>query len=167
MSRCFVAVRPPVETRTSIVELQRSLVANAADALRLVPADQLHVTLRFWRDVDPAAVIHALARTELPSATARVGAELQWLGRDALVLPVAGLDGLAAAVRDATGGAGDERGRRFRGHLTIARLRRGRSVAPRSERLAASFPVSEIELVESRLGPGGATHERLAVWPVG
>ena len=57
------------------------------------------------------------APSNCPPPTARVGGPLGLLGRDAVVVPVDGLDALAAAVADATGGPS----RRFVGHLTLGR----------------------------------------------
>jgi 2'-5' RNA ligase len=95
-----------------------------------------------------------------------------------LVVPVAGLDALAAAVVAATAGLGrppDDRP--FRGHLTLARARRGASVRGLAGQLAgdevaAAFPVREVRLVRSHLGPHGARYEdvhvrRLAGGPTG
>ena len=68
-----------------------------------------------------------LAGATLPTATAVLGPAVRRLGPSALVVPVAGLDGLAAAVGDATAGVGLPPGpRSFTGHLTLARLRPGR-----------------------------------------
>ena len=160
MARCFLAVRPPAAARAAIVELQREL----DDQVRLVPPEQLHVTLRFWDDVEPADVVAALAGAQLPAATARVGPGLEPLGAGAIVLPVSGLDRLAAAVAHATRRLGPEEQRPFVGHLTVARRRGGRT--PPTVPIALAFGVREVELVTSRLGPGGASHHRVARWPV-
>mgnify|MGYP002063702689 CR=1 FL=1 len=58
-------------------------------------------------------------------ATARLGPAVERFGDRVLAVPVRGLDELAAAVRRATDGIGEGSDRRFRGHLTIARMPRG------------------------------------------
>jgi 2'-5' RNA ligase len=70
------------------------------------------------------------------------------------VLPVAGLEGVAAAVDEALAGVGvAPEDRPFRGHLTVARAR-GRASLPRElagAPLAARWVVDEVALVESTL----------------
>ena len=82
---------------------------------------------------------------------------------------VSGLDDLAAVVRAAVGRyAARLDDRPFRGHLTVARHRRGEP-AP-SEGQALTWLVGEVVLVRSRLGrgPGGtARHEVVARVPLG
>lgn len=165
MARSFVAVRPPGPVRADVVELQASL----GPGHRLVPSDQLHVTLRFWSDASPAAITNALDGVTLPSTTAVLGPSVGALGRDAVVLPVAGLDDLAAIVRTATSGVPPPATRPFVGHLTLARRRRGWPVTGQPFAglpFARAFPVRSIELVVSELGPDGAVHRRLRSWPV-
>ncbi len=163
MARSFIAVRPPGHVRSAIVELQSTL----GPGHRLVPPEQLHVTLRFWSDAPPAAIVTALDGSTPPSTIALVGPSVGELGRDAVMLPVTGLDDLAAIVRTATAGVPPPVARPFVGHLTVARRKRGVSEGSVSGRpFAASFPVRSIELVVSELRPTGAVHRRLRSWPV-
>ena len=79
--------------------------------------------------------------------------------------PVAGLDGVAAAVEEALVGAGvAPEDRPFRGHLTVARAR-GRGSVPRELAglpLAARWVADEVTLVESTLrGARGSRYEVL------
>jgi 2'-5' RNA ligase len=134
-----------------------------------VPPEQWHVTLRFLGRVDPAEVLVALSSAALPRAEAQLGPRVARLGPGALVLPVSGLGGLAAAVRAATARIGDPPDRReFTGHLTLARLRRG-SAGGRAGvgevvgvPFSARFPVVEVEVVSSVTAATGAVHEVLA-----
>jgi RNA 2',3'-cyclic 3'-phosphodiesterase len=117
-----------------------------------------HVTLRFLGGVAPADVPGVAAalgalRSQAP-AVAELGPATRRLGRSVLVLPVAGLDEVAAAVDEALSAAGvGPEDRPFRGHLTVARAR-GRASLPRGlsgTPLAGRWVVDEVTLVESVL----------------
>jgi 2'-5' RNA ligase len=159
-ARLFVAVRPPV----AVVE-----------ALGPGVRPDLHVTLRFLGGIDDALVeqVDADLRAGLAGVgvcEAVVGTSVHRLGQSALVLPVSGLEDLAAAVRAAVGRYGGD-DRPFRGHLTIARRRRG-VPAPDVDGPAepVRWRVEEVALVRSELGrgPGGtARHVEVAVVPLG
>ena len=80
-------------------------------------------------------------------------------------MPVSGLDGLAASVSDVTGDVGEPAGP-FRGHLTLARLRRGtRRDAIVGRPVASSFDVDQVLLVDSTLGRHGAEYTVVGRWP--
>ena len=125
---------PSVHRRVAACERHRT-----ADALprpdqpgvRWVPPANWHVTLRFLGEAEATDVHARLAGVTLPAATAMFGPAVRRLGRSALVVPVAGLERLAAAVTAATADIGDPPGTRsFNGHLTLARLRPGRGDLP-------------------------------------
>jgi 2'-5' RNA ligase len=127
--------------------------------VRWVPPEQWHVTLRFLGDTDREAVAHALEASPLPRATAELGPVVSRFGRSTVVLPVAGLDELAAAVRAATAHVGPPPDPRpFAGHLTLARLRHRAACGVAGSRLRAAFDVLEVVLVDSELRPEGAIH---------
>lgn len=137
--------------------------------MRFVPPENWHITLRFLGDTDPGHVVAAMDGVGLPSATAVLGPGVDVLSERSLVVPVDGLDDLAAIVTRLTGDIGERPPRRpFRGHLTLARLKRD---VPLPEAMGAwtrsTFQVEEVELVRSRLEPDGARHEVLVSWPVG
>ena len=136
-----------------------------------------HVTLCFLGEVgddrvdDVAAALRAgLAGARSCPACIEAGRPRR-LGPTAIVRRVSGLDELAAAVRAAVGryaARPDERP--FRGHLTVARHRRGEP-APSEGQAPAELRwlVDEVVLVRSRLGrgPGGtARHEVVARVPL-
>lgn len=141
-------------------------------SVRWTTPEQWHVTLRFLGEVGEEEVpdLHAAlggvaghqppARVELGPATTRLGPQV-------LVVPVAGLDGLAAAVTEATARFGEPPGPRpFSGHLTLARGR-GRSPVPAriaGHPLAATWAADGLCLVRSLLGSRGATYEMLATF---
>jgi RNA 2',3'-cyclic 3'-phosphodiesterase len=163
MARLFVTVWPPEDLldRLAVAERPRDR------GVTWMPRENLHVTLRFLGEADADEVIARLDGVELPGATATVGPAIDVMRERTLVLPVAGVDDLAAAVHAALRGVGSEpERRRFVGHMTLARLARGarpdRSIG---RRFAATFDVEEVALVESTLTPDGAVYETLATWP--
>ena len=125
----------------------------AADGLRWTKPERLHVTLRFLGQCDEAEVRDALAAADLPAAAATLGPRVERLGRGVLMVPVEGLDDLAAAVEAAIAPLGlPPPGHPFAGHLTVARFKRKPPPGDRPA-LEARFPVTEIALV--RTEPSG------------
>ena len=161
--RLFVAAWPPAE----VVQLVAALERPDVPGLRWTTPDQWHVTLRFLGDVESEApVIEALARVGAPPAEAVMGPETRRLGSHVLMAPVAGFDAVAGAVIAETAEFGKPpEDRPFRGHLTLARARRGQRVDLRrltGAALEASWPVSRIALVRSTLNPKGARYDTVA-----
>jgi 2'-5' RNA ligase len=162
--RLFVAVWPP----TDVVEALDALARPPATGMRWTTADQWHVTLRFLGELDDAgAVAAALAAVRLPAARAELGPAVVRIGSTIAAFPVAGVDRLAASVADATAAFGAPSGRRFRGHLTIARSRRGHLDAAAGLSLAAAWDVTTVDLVRAELHPDGARYQTLASVTVG
>lgn len=161
MARLFVAVRPPAPVLARLAELPRP----AEPDVRWVAPPQWHVTLRFLGEAEPAPVARALDEVAAASAgrtrpRAELGPRVSLLGRQVICVPVAGLDGLAAAVGRATAALGEPPDPRpFRGHLTLARLGRRGACRLAGHAVGARFAVTELELVRSLLGPAGARHE--------
>ena len=165
--RLFVAVQPPEEVLDTLVEMVDGLCSRAgAEVLRWVDRPQLHVTLRFLGEVpSPEAVVESLSGTLLPAAVAEAGPGVTRLGRQVLCVPVAGLDALASEVAAVTAAIDN---RPFRGHLTLARARGRRGVVARSWAGAPvdlAWPVAEVALVRSHMGPDGPRYETLARFP--
>jgi 2'-5' RNA ligase len=173
--RLFVGVRPP----DHVLDLVADLPRRAQAGLRWTTRDQWHVTLRFLGEVeDPAVVVDALDRIDASgfiACEAAVGPMVETLSRRVVALPVAGLDDLAAAVIDATRTLGrPPEDRPFRGHLTLARLARSARGSARrlaggivGRPLSARFMVSDVRVVGSHLGRGGARHEDVHVRHLG
>ena len=160
VTRLFVAVWPPAHVVDAVTEL-----VPARPGLRRVPPHQLHVTLRFLGDADVEALRVRLDGAALAAATAELGPVTRRLGPNAIVVPVSGLDALAAVVRDATGDIGESAGP-FRGHLTLARLRRGtRGDDLVGRPVGGSFDVDEVLLVDSTLGQRGPDYAVVGRWP--
>jgi RNA 2',3'-cyclic 3'-phosphodiesterase len=163
MTRLFVAIWPS----EPVLELLNDLERPRDQGVKWVPAENLHVTLRFLGDADVDEVVEALDQVALPRAVARLGPSIDVLAERSLVLPVAGVDDVADVVRSATRGMGTERERRrFVGHLTVARLaRRARPSRSIGRRFEAGFEVDEVALVASTLTDRGAVYETVATWP--
>ncbi|HEX2064544.1 MAG TPA: RNA 2',3'-cyclic phosphodiesterase [Acidimicrobiales bacterium] len=164
--RLFVGVVPPDRVLDEIERLRRP----ERPGVRWTRRDQWHVTLRFLGEVaDPEPVAAALDAAPLRRCEARLGPRVRPLGRQVVCLPVAGLDGLARAVEEATAGFGrppDDRP--FRGHLTLARLRRSaRPSGLTGDVFEAGFPVADVRLVRSHQTDGGSRYEDLHVVPLG
>lgn len=160
-----------------LVGALRALDRPSRPGLRWVPEHQWHVTLRFEAAVRPDRLVAALDRLRWTApVTAEAGPAPTALSPLVWVLPVAGLEDLAAAVATAVQGAPSPApaaptgptARRFRGHLTLARARRpgglrGLTAPP----VAARWDVQRIEAFRSELRSDGAVHHMLGRWPVG
>jgi 2'-5' RNA ligase len=136
------------------------VVVASSGPVRVASGDLLG---RVVASAEPAGVpVGSIA--SLGPVTADMGPAVERLGPSVLCLPVAGLDQVAAAVVQATTGLGaPPEKRRFRGHLTIARVSKG--VTPRLDApipLSASWEVDEVTLVASTLHSSGAHYEVLA-----
>jgi len=176
--RAFCACNPDVASVRRLVETQAALRAHPlAPKARWVSPTRMHVTLKFFGDVDvglaPALsdAISPLARDE---RTIRVGyAGLTGFpDADRARVVVALLDDapgevrrIAEGVEAATGKLGFEReAREFLPHVTLARLERPSDVSAwlASVRLPAP-PVTLTELVLYRSDLGSARHEYVAL----
>ncbi len=177
MYRLFVAVDLPEVVRMAVAEIGSNL-----GAARKVPADQLHLTLRFIGEADEklyATIKSALARIRaepFPLALSGVGhfppgrhPRVLWVG----MVESEPLLKLHRGVELALIGADippDER--RFSPHITVARLK---DTPPAKvfaleelHRSFASVPfqVTEFYLYSSILTRDGAIHKREATYPL-
>ncbi len=163
MARLFVAIWPPDDVLDRLADMDRP----KDQGVKWVPQENLHITLRFLGDAEEDEVIDRLDQVLLPAATAVIGPAFDLLGERSLISPVAGVDDLAAVVRQTLRGVGTERERkRFQGHITVARLaRRARPSRSAGRRFDATFDVTEVALVSSTLHDTGAIYETVATWP--
>jgi RNA 2',3'-cyclic 3'-phosphodiesterase len=140
--RSFVAFTIPAETRTAIGDLSRAMREKpGAEGLRFVRPEILHLTVRFFGDLDRKQLekarqaVHNLHRAWAPPAISigSIGAfpnprrpQVLWVGVDD---PAEELAELAAvtdrAIRLVGFGPPDKP---FVGHMTLARVARGRHV---------------------------------------
>lgn len=186
--RLFVAIDPPRPVREQLAAWARQVAAASGlriaggrtAPLRLLDAQSLHLTLCFLGE-RPAQELDAIDAA-LDACAADVG-ELS-LGAP-LWLPAKRARALAVQVHDRAGELGglhdelaraiaaatawEAERRRFRAHLTVARVRgsgRGARASlsgtslPPSPR--ASFSPEAVTLYRSRLAPEGAVYEALA-----
>ena len=163
MARLFIVVWPPDEVVAELTSLHR----KDQRGVRFVRPENWHVTLRFLGEADPDEVTEALDRVTLSPARARLGPAVDIISERALVIPVHGLDSLAGIVGEHTAQIGKPPGKRFVGHLTVARVK-SHVPMPRAlgSLVSAEFDVDEIALVQSRLDPGGARYETIETWPL-
>ena len=163
MTRLFIALWPSEDA----IEELRALPRKDQQGVRFVPPDNWHVTLHFLGEARPDDAIAALDEVRFEPATARLGPGVDVMNERALVVPVGGVDALAAAVVEATGTLGEPARKRFVGHLTVARVK-PHVPMPRAlgAMVQAEWQVEEVALVQSRLDPDGARYDTIAAWPV-
>lgn len=172
-ARLFAALELPAPVREQLGAFGREAAADDF-ALRAVRDDGLHVTLAFLGhraldDIDPAREAVRAAATAVPSLA--LGDALWLAPRRPHVLTVEVADGDGAlvalqerVVSELVEAVGYERERRrFRPHVTVARVRRG--AAPRQRGLPdvprAAFAGEAVVLYRSWLGGGPARYEAL------
>lgn len=161
--RLFVAAFPTPELHAAL----RTLPPVDEPGVRPVPPEQWHVTLRFVGEADEGELTALLSNAELPRVTARLGPRTVRLGPRVIAVPVSGVDALAAAVRAATAGVGEQDRRPFRGHLTIARTRPDAGSQLVGTPLDGRFDIDEIALVRSELNSTGAVYTTAARFATG
>lgn len=186
--RCFAAVALDSPALVAaLVKAQEGLRAAGA-AAKWVPPANFHLTLKFLGDQEPAAVEGALAALRraanrtLPfeMALSGLGAfgdggrpRVLWAG---VTEGRGALEGLAEAVEREMAAAGfAPEARRFRPHLTLARIREG-APAPASladylvqerDRFLGKLSVSGAVLMKSELRPSGPLYTPLGHAPFG
>jgi RNA 2',3'-cyclic 3'-phosphodiesterase len=181
-ARLFLAVDPPEQVRSELASWARVMMAEGLGGagLRALPAEVLHVTLCFLGsrpvgEIDVLAPVPAATVTEVGELA--VGAPL-WLPPRrprTLSLEIHDRDGelerlhreLVEEVRSAV--AWEPERRRFRAHLTVARVRgRESQLGTPAEPIAIpatpglSFRPESLTLYRSFLEPTGARYEALA-----
>jgi 2'-5' RNA ligase len=155
----YVAVLPPPEIIDAIGELP----TRAQRGVRYTKRDQWHITVKFLGASDPDAAVKALADMEAPAVEATLGPAVSLLGARVLMIPVSGLDDLAAASSAAFAGVGESQpDREFSGHLTLARLKgaplRDPSVVPvLGVPISATFRASSVVLVKTEMTTDGTS----------
>lgn len=170
--RLFVGLWPP----PPVVDLLEALPRPDHPAVRWTTRDQWHVTLHFIGAAEPADLPPLVRSLEdrlvgHPAPDLTLGPEVGWLGRlrrSPLVVPVQGADDLATAVIDLLGELPAAVGSPFRGHLTLARVRRGKT-APSGlsgRPVAASWTADQLAVVRSHLDQEGARYETVAEVPL-
>jgi RNA 2',3'-cyclic 3'-phosphodiesterase len=165
MARLFVATWPP----PAVLDLLADLPRADQPGVRWTSRDQWHVTLRCLGEADADAVLAALQPVGAQCAPAHVtmGPRVGRLGRGVLIVPVAGLERVAAEAIRATAGIGKPpEPRPFLGHLTLARLKSAPACGLTDRVVRATWTATEIALVQSVLHPHGARYSTVAVVPL-
>jgi 2'-5' RNA ligase len=177
MIRCFIAIEMAAEVRQALATLQDSLIRDVErGAVRWVGPDNIHLTLKFLGDTEPAAVkqlgdvLQRLARKIEPFRfhLGKLGCfpnprrpRVIWVGIEGDLEPLLGLQRAIENDLGALGWPAEER--RFQPHLTLGRVKDSRQV------VAAGYPwgrvqgaaeqrVTEVLLIESVLRPAGAQY---------
>ena len=175
--RLFAALDLPVDVRTTLAAWAASAVGRD-ERLRLVREESLHVTLVFLGErpePEPAAgaLVEALSPAP-PSPALSVDGPLWLAPRRPHVLtvsladPSGGLASIQAAVLEAmVRSAGhDAEKRRFRPHVTVARVRGRLRPFELPAPPALEFSPPAVTLYRSVLGRGPASYEAMASVPL-
>jgi RNA 2',3'-cyclic 3'-phosphodiesterase len=173
-ARLFVALDLPAPVRAELAAWAHDAV-GAADAIRLLPQESLHVTLCFlgWCELAEAQAIGdaalACARA-VPRLSTGGAAWLPPRRPGVFVVDLVDPDGALAQMQTCVAeqlvaAAGHEpETRPFRPHVTVARLRRGsrRPIRDCPDPPALSFAGESLTLYRSQLRREGARYEPLA-----
>ena len=177
MLRLFIAVDVPDDIRILMCGMGGSIPGS-----RPVPAEQLHLTLRFIGETDGGmlpAIEQSLAEIACAPFTIRLKGvghfpprgkpRVLWAG----IEPAAEVTGLRNMVEKRLAAAGIEGDRRkFMPHITLARLnnsplnRVSQFLAGNSLFATPPFVVREFRLYHSSLSAKGAVHTVLASFPL-
>lgn len=183
--RSFIAIELPADVRSELEKLQGSLKSARFDFARWVPAENIHVTLKFLGNISPARVndivdvVKELSREFEPFELeiGGIGAfpnlkrpRVLWIGLGGDIDRLQTLQGSLEERLARLGFTKESRG--FTPHLTLARLRENMSpeqrrafsdlIAGRSVWLGCRFVVDCISLMKSQLLPSGAVYTRIA-----
>lgn len=152
-----------------------------------VRPENLHVTMHFLGDVDDAKLAEVCRLAgEAAAGVEPFGFHVRGLScippRGAVRMiwadaadPTGRMEALRNSLMSALAGLGfREESRRFKGHITLARVRFGRQVERIRRGVEAAAPAGlpgqfaeELVAYSSRLGPGGPTYEAIARAPLG
>jgi RNA 2',3'-cyclic 3'-phosphodiesterase len=172
--RLFVALPLPAAAVELLVAWQARELAGL-DGTRLVPAENLHVTLAFlgWRRASDVTgvlgVLHEAARSaERPVLAARGYRETRSVGMVLLEDEGERATRLADVVGEELERLGvyEREARRWLAHVTVLRFRRPPRARPPLPELGQVSP-SEVALYHSVLRPTGAQYEILQSVPLG
>lgn len=179
-ARIFYALPLPAEVVAQLQTLQLEL-QNQPEATRwparFTRPEQLHVTIKFVGNVARAElsafaeIVPALAATRAPIVTSALALTGFPNARRASVIVTELVDragefaALASALDRETTRLGIEpETRKFRPHVTLARLGTARNICDAARRVGISdqtFALDELRLYESRLSSAGSTYSTL------
>ena len=184
--RMFVACELPDELIEALRRVQSDLRRHTGDGLRWVRPEGIHLTLKFLGDVEMtrleevktalAGAIRPFSVSLRPSRLGGFGGRrlrVVWVGLDG---DVDGLSELAESIVAVLAPLGfPSEDRPFRPHLTLARVpdrvaneeRHQLSALVEAHQLP-DLPVavvSQVSLIQSTLGPGGAKYRTISTYP--
>jgi 2'-5' RNA ligase len=186
--RAFIAVDIPPAIQRSLQQVMDRLRQPIGDAVRWVPASNIHLTLKFLGDIPPSSVdlLTRMLQAEADSCPAfdlsvgRLGsfpnskrARVLWVG----VQAAAGLEALQRGIESAAVKLGCEAdGRPFSPHLTLGRVRDtatpsdlGRihkTLEATAVDSLGTARVDSVHLYKSELKPGGPVYTKLYSAPL-
>lgn len=176
--RAFLAIEPSGKALSTLQGLVEALEGHKG-WLRPVKREQIHLTLRFFKDLPEAKAAtmkNALSGTGLKGFTTQlqnIGCFPKWKRPRVIWVGCSAAEqwkALHSAVEEKLVSLGFERDRRFHPHITIARVK---GPAPSQEQFESvknltvtkeEFPVTELILKKSILTPQGAEHT--ALWKI-
>ena len=175
--RLFVAVALPAAERQRL-----ALIGGGVPGARWLPAENLHLTLRFIGEADGHAfqdITAALQEIDAAAFDLRLSGVGYFGDKHRVRVLWAGVDGndalraLQQRVETALVRAGlPPEGRKFHPHVTLARLRDAplgrveRFLAEHGGYASLPFPVNEFVLFSSHLGGEGAVYRPEAEFPL-
>ena len=177
MPRLFTGLEIPDDQRGDLARLRQPLPGSS----RWTEPDNLHITLRFFGDVDSrmaedVATALSAIRADLPPLRiqgcgvfdSKGHPNAVWAGvapRDPLAAPHRKID--RAMVRIGL----EPEHRAYLPHVTLARLARSAGpvdafIGRHAALTSPAFTVTHMTLYESRLGTGGASYEPITRYPL-
>jgi 2'-5' RNA ligase len=182
--RAFLACDPPEEVRRVIAALQNRLKKQFGGAVRWVRPEGIHLTLKFFGDIELSTVetisgvVHEQVRGLRPMTlqVQKIGAfpnvsrpRVIWLG---ITGDVGRLAALQNKIDTSLKAYGFEREKRsFSPHLTLGRVKSPQGMAGLGKIIeegnaeAGEFQASGLILFKSDLKPDGAVYTKLGVFP--
>ncbi|HCA58596.1 MAG TPA: RNA 2',3'-cyclic phosphodiesterase [Blastocatellia bacterium] len=183
VKRVFLAVDVPEAVREAAARHSAGVRRQFPGArVSWVRAENLHITLRFYGEVEEPRLPAIAGAARLAAAAAeRFSIEVGdpgTFGTKVLFLSIHDDEGklrhLNTEIEAASAAAGLKAERlSFKPHLTLARMRSGKGVGPLVEAflgedfLAMEFEVREMVLYESRLSPAGSQYLAIERFPLG
>ena len=171
MRRLFFAAWPSPEVQQALGRVARDLKRECGG--RAVPAGNIHLTLAFLGDVDPARLTHleslaaSIPARRFELALDRTGCWLHnrivWAGVERCPEALRDLAGSLARALAAAGFRVEKR--KYVPHVTL--IRDARRAPSRAAMPGVAWPVSRFALVESVPGGRGRVYRVLREWPLG
>lgn len=182
--RTFIAIELPEPVKEALGALSRRL-QRPGERVTWVPADRIHLTLRFLGELDEEAIakLSAILSDEYAGmapfalSVAEVGAfpnvrrpSVIWAGVGPVDGGVQAAQAVAEQAARASGLPAEKKA--FRPHLTLARIRDRRAASGLTARLEAErgfvggeFTVGRVSLFSSELTPKGPIYRGLGEFP--